>query len=85
MAGFVRHRGLIAFAAGHGLADAGPALGLPDLLAAVAAIRYARPRDANNPPAVVAPLLGGVLIRIGTTSDRPGTAAVFCVLAASGA
>ena len=70
---------------GRGLADAGPAPGLPRLVSARPAggtgrpIRYAMPRDENSPPAVVAPPLGGVLIRVLTTdrSDRPGTAAAF--------
>src|SRR4029077_19467442 len=58
---------------GRRLADAGPAPRVPVIPFAMSArsrwrnrdaIRYAVARDANNLPAVVAPLLGGVLNRV---------------------
>ena len=74
------------------LADAGPALGLPLVLAAPRpgwperpAIRYAMPRDANSSPSVVAPPLGGVLIRVPSQATAQERRPLSCFPAASGA
>jgi len=49
------------------------------------AVRYAMPRDENSPPAVVAPPLGGVLIRVSTEATAQERRPLFRCPAASGA